>query len=75
MRAMMFHVQIGKQGRVKFPSNTDLPQGEADVIFLFPEGKVHGQISKFAGCISNKEAHELMTIVKEDCERIEQSGW
>lgn len=75
MRAMMFHVQIGKQGKVKFPSNINLPTGEADVIFLFPEGKIHRQISKFAGCISDKESHELMTIVKEDCEGIEQSGW
>ena len=73
MKAMTFHVQIDKRGKVKFPSNVGLPSGEAEVIFLFPEGEIDNQLSKFAGCISDKEANEVMAIVKEGCERIEES--
>ena len=75
MKAVTYHVQIDKKGKINFPSNVVLPSGEAEVIFLFPEVKISNQLSKFAGCVDDKEAHEVMAIVKEGCERIEQSGW
>ena len=75
MEAMMCHVQIDKQGKLKLPPDIGLPSGEAEVIFLFPESKIPNQLSKFAGSVSNKEAHEMMAIVKKGCERIEKGGW
>ncbi len=75
MKAMTFHVQIDKHGKIKFPSYVGLPSGEAEVIFLFPEGKIDNQLSKFAGCISDEEAHEVMAVVEKSCERVEESGW
>ena len=75
MKAVTCHVQIDKKGKINFPSNVALPSGEAEVIFLFPEVKTGNQLSKFAGCVNDKEAHEVMTMVEEGCERIEQNGW
>lgn len=75
MKTMLVHVQIDKKGKVKFPENVGFPSGEADVIFLFPEGRPHNNLKKFIGCVNDKEAQEIRSIIEEDCERIEQSGW